>query len=148
MTDETTCALPEGEYAIVEMMGHRTIIGRVTEVERFGATFMQVEPVHESGLLTGVLVAGASLYQFTPITRAVAWEKRPREEWQYCPEIRALIPPQAPEMDFCGTVSEIEDEQEFDLPAFLQPVGYSDRLNATRASEFTDDLLNADNGAD
>ncbi|MFD2578766.1 hypothetical protein ACFSTD_09620 [Novosphingobium colocasiae] len=42
-------ALPEGEYAIVEALGHRTLVGRVAEVERFGTKMLQVEPLFDLG---------------------------------------------------------------------------------------------------
>lgn len=37
--------MPPGDYAIVEALGHRTLIGRVTEIERFGTKMLQVEPL-------------------------------------------------------------------------------------------------------
>ena len=33
-------AHPPGEYAIVELFGHTTLVGRIAEVERFGAKMM------------------------------------------------------------------------------------------------------------
>ena len=38
-------AMPEGEYAIVEILGHRTLVGRVTEVDRFSCKMLQIEPL-------------------------------------------------------------------------------------------------------
>ena len=37
-------ALPEGQYAIVELMGHTTLVGRVTEIERFGTKMLGMRP--------------------------------------------------------------------------------------------------------
>jgi hypothetical protein len=36
-------ALPEGTYAIVELMGHTTLVDRVTKIERFGAMMLGME---------------------------------------------------------------------------------------------------------
>ncbi|WP_422057359.1 hypothetical protein [Sphingomonas sp.] len=86
-------ALPEGDYAIVEILGHRTIIGRVEEVERFGTKLMSIEPLFNGGLLQAVLIGGSSIYQFTPCSADVAAERSPKEEWQLPASVRAVLPP-------------------------------------------------------
>jgi hypothetical protein len=65
-------ALPDGTYAIVELLGHQTIIGRVEEVTRFGAAMMQIEPIYAGKLLAPILQGGSSLYRFTQCSREVA----------------------------------------------------------------------------
>ena len=102
---ETT--LPAGEYAIVEIMGHRTMIGRVEEVERFGAKLLQIEPLLAGNLLTPVMIGGASIYQFTPCSAAIAAEQAPKEEWQLPPSVRAVIP------------AALLPDPDFEPPAFL-----------------------------
>jgi hypothetical protein len=47
----TAADLPEGDYAIAEMMGHSTMIGRYAEVERFGTKMLHIEPIWEGKLL-------------------------------------------------------------------------------------------------
>jgi len=84
--------LPPGEYAIVEILGHRTIIGRVEEVERFGAKLMSIEAVFNGGLLEPVMIGGSSIYQFTPCSAEVAEARQPKEDWQLPPSIRAVLP--------------------------------------------------------
>jgi hypothetical protein len=64
--------LPDGTYAIVELLGHQTIIGRVEEVTRFGAAMMQIEPIWKGKLLAPILQGGGSLYRFTQCSREVA----------------------------------------------------------------------------
>jgi len=59
--------MPEGEYAIVEALGHRTLIGRTSEVERFGTKMLQVEPLFGDVMLGPVLLGGASIYQFATV---------------------------------------------------------------------------------
>lgn len=106
MADETTApapagamedarpdtALPEGDYAIVEVLGHRTYVGRVTEVARFGATLMSIEPLFAGELLPAVLIGGTSIYQFTPCTSAIAAARMPKKRWQLPASILATLP--------------------------------------------------------
>jgi len=92
MTDIKT--LPSGDYAIVEVLGHRTYIGRVTEVERFGTKLLQIEPLFNDNLLTPVMVGGGSIYQFTPVSAAIAQSRHPKEQWQLPAMLRATLPPE------------------------------------------------------
>lgn len=85
-------AMPEGEYAIVEALGHRTLVGRIAEIERFGTKMLQVEPLFGDAMLGPVLLGGGSIYQFTPCTAETAWARRPRETYQLPPSIAATIP--------------------------------------------------------
>lgn len=85
--------LPEGEYAIVEVMGHRTIVGRIEEVERFGSKLMSIEPLFNGHLLEAVLIGGGSIYQFTPCSREIAAQRSPKVGWQLPTSIRAAMPP-------------------------------------------------------
>jgi hypothetical protein len=105
---------PAGEYAIVEVLGHRTIVGRVEEVERFGTKLMSIEPLFQGQLLAAVLIGGSSIYQFTPCSADVAALRQPKENWQLPASIRAALPPEmlpAPEH---------EDVEEADFePSFL-----------------------------
>lgn len=84
--------LPAGDYAIVEVLGHRTIVGRVEEVERFGAKLMSIQPLFNGELLEAVLIGGGSIYQFTPCSAEVAAARQPKEDWQLPASIRAVIP--------------------------------------------------------
>ena len=87
--------LPDGDYAIVEILGHRTLIGRVSEVERFGTKLLQVEPVFADELLTAVLIGGGSLYAFTPCMATVAAARQARKRWQLPASLVATLPPEA-----------------------------------------------------
>ena len=55
--------LPDDQYAIVELMGHTTLVGRVTEIERFGAKLIEV--LFGGRLLPVILQGGASVYRST-----------------------------------------------------------------------------------
>jgi hypothetical protein len=87
--------LPEGEYAIVECLGHRTLVGRVAEVERFGTKMLSVEPLFQDKLLPAQLIGGGALYAFTPCTAEVARARQPKNSWQLPPSIVAALPPEA-----------------------------------------------------
>lgn len=90
----TETSLPEGEYAIVEALGHRTYAGRVAEVERFGAKMLQIEPLYRDWLLDPLFLSGAALYQFTPCTPAAAWSRRAKVEYDLPASIAASLPEQ------------------------------------------------------
>lgn len=85
-------ALPEGEFAIVEILGHRTLVGRVAEIERFGTKLLQIEPMFGDVMLGPVLIGGGSLYQFTPCSAAVAYARRPKQTYQLPGSVAATIP--------------------------------------------------------
>lgn len=87
--------MPEGEYAIVEALGHRTLVGRVDEIERFGTKMLQVEALFGDVMLAPVLLGGGSIYQFTPCSAAVAYARRPKQTYQLPPSVAAVIPPLA-----------------------------------------------------
>lgn len=84
--------LPDGDYAICEFMGHRTIVGRVTEVERFGAKYIGVEPLYKGQLLPMLLMGGASVYAFTPCSKAQALLRSPKQLYQLPDSLAAAVP--------------------------------------------------------
>jgi hypothetical protein len=90
----TSADLPEGDYAIAEIMGHSTMIGRFAEVERFGTKMLQLEPIWENKLLPAVFVGGSSLYRFTPCSREVAFARQPKLRYQLPEAVRATLPPE------------------------------------------------------
>ena len=94
-TPITADAMPEGDYAIVEILGHRTMIGRVSEVERFGTKLMQIEPLFGDEMLAPVLIGGGSIYQFTPCTATIAFARQPTKTYELPPSVAATIPPRA-----------------------------------------------------
>lgn len=88
-----SASLPAGDYAIAEILGHRTIIGRVEEVERFGTKLMSIEPLFDGQLLPAVLIGGSSIYQFTPCSAETAAARAPKSIWQLPTSIVATLPP-------------------------------------------------------
>lgn len=109
MTTTYTSAdeLPPGEWAIVELFGHSTLVGRIGEVERFGTKMLAIEPLFNSSLLGPVYHGGGSIYRLTPCPAQIAWDKQPRQAWLLPDAVRVTLPPAllpAPEI-------EIEDEE-------------------------------------
>jgi len=88
-------ALPEGEFAIVEALGHRTLVGRIAEVERFGTKMLQVEPFFGAVMLGPILLGGGSIYQLTPCSVETAYARRPQQAYQLPASIAATVPPAA-----------------------------------------------------
>lgn len=89
-----TPLLPDGDYAIVELLGHRTLIGRIAEVERFGTTMLCIEPVFCGQLLPAVYHGGASIYGVTPCGKEIAARRGPSSLWQLPAAIRESVPQQ------------------------------------------------------
>lgn len=117
MTEATSIAaaeMPEGEYAIVEALGHRTLVGRVAEVERFGTKMLQVEPLFGDVMLGPILLGGSSIYQFTPVSAATAFARRPTQTYNLPPSVAATIPPLAlPSNNELPGFFDVEDEDDF-----------------------------------
>lgn len=84
--------LPPGDYAIVELFGHQTMVGRVAEVERFGTKMLALEPLYCGALLPPSLHGGGAIYRLTMCDAATAWREQPKHDWQLPRSIRAALP--------------------------------------------------------
>lgn len=84
--------LPAGTYAVVEQLGHATLVGRVKQVEKFGAQFLQIEPLFQDWMLPEILLGGASLYRLTPCSRATAWNMRAKYRHELPTAVAAQVP--------------------------------------------------------
>lgn len=90
--DAAADPLPEGEYAIVEAMGHRKLIGRVSEIDRFGSKMLGIEPIFQGKLLPMCLLNGTSIFQFTPCSAEVARKYAPKDSYHLPGAVQAIIP--------------------------------------------------------
>lgn len=110
--EQETCMteFPPGEYAIVELFGHTTLVGRISEVERFGAKMMALEPLFRSVLLPAVLHGGAAIYRMTPCTAEQAFSKQPKHDRQLPVSIRCILP--AAMLEAPGDVVDAETSEE------------------------------------
>lgn len=103
---EAAAELPGGTYAIVELMGHQQMVGRVSEVRRFGVDGIQVEPIHAGQMLPPVWRTGAALYGVTPCTPERAWEIGQRT-YGLPDAVR-----KGPNVDWCANHGNATDHQE------------------------------------
>ncbi len=107
-------SMPEGDYAIVEALGHRTLIGRVAEIERFGTKMLQVEPLFGDVMLGPVLLGGSSIYQFTPCEPSVAYERRAKRDYELPASVLSTVPAAAlpaPEFRPAFLMGDDDDEE-------------------------------------
>lgn len=65
-------AEPQESWAIVELMGHVTMAGRLSEEERFGSKMGRVDVPTNDGGFTTVYFGGSSVYRITPVSEAIA----------------------------------------------------------------------------
>ena len=64
--------MSESSWAVVELLGHVRIAGRVSEEERFGTKLGRIDvPQLDGGFVTQYF-SGSSLYRMTPCTEEVA----------------------------------------------------------------------------
>jgi hypothetical protein len=93
MSDQASLSqYPPGDYAIVELFGHTTLVGRIEEVERFGTKMLAIEPLFCDTFLPAVFHGGAAIYRLTPCPPATAFARQARHGYQIPPAIRCIIP--------------------------------------------------------
>lgn len=85
--------LPGGDYCILELFGHVTLVGRYREVEQFGTKMMAIEPLFQDTFLPVVFHGGAAIYRLTPCEPETARRVQPKHGYQLPPAIRANVPP-------------------------------------------------------
>ncbi len=83
---------PPGDYCIVELFGHSTLVGRFAEIERFGTKMLAIEPLFKGEMLPVVYHGGAAIYRLTPCSAQIAWDRQPQESYQIPPSIAAIAP--------------------------------------------------------
>lgn len=70
MTEETRT--PFEEWAILELMGHRRLAGKVTEQEIAGARFIRIDVPGPGGTAATQFYAPGAVYAITPTTEEMA----------------------------------------------------------------------------
>lgn len=88
-------AIPDGDFAIVELFGRTTLVGRIAEIEQFGAKMLAIQPLFNGTELPVVLHGGSAIYRLTRCSREIAWAKQPKDDWSLPASIKAIIPPAA-----------------------------------------------------
>lgn len=84
--------LPPGDYAVVELFGHVRLVGRVSDVERFGAKMLGLEVIWEDRLLPMSFYGGGALYGVTPCSPAAAQRAQVRSRYALPEAIRDILP--------------------------------------------------------
>jgi hypothetical protein len=90
MTDTATEAPPFEAWAIVELMGHRRLAGKVSEQRIAGATLLRIDVPRGSGFTT-TFYGSTAIFSLTPTTedvvRAVALHSQPEpvSRWELTP---------------------------------------------------------------
>lgn len=105
-------------WAVLELMGHVRMAGRVTEEERFGVKMGRIDVPKDDGFTT-VYFGGGSVYRMTPTTeeiaRAVATRSQPAPVHRY--ELPAPEPEDKPiPSPIRQAWDDDEDTQEDDIP--------------------------------
>lgn len=97
-------------WAVVELMGHVRMAGRVTEEEHFGAKLGRIDIPKDDGFFTQYF-GGQSVYRMTPVTeeaaRAVAARNVPEpvHTWEL-PKPALLVPTVSDRRLACGHTPE------------------------------------------
>lgn len=92
------------QWAVVELMGHVRIAGRLSEVEKFGAKMGQLDIPKGDGFYTR-LFGGPSVYSITLVTEEVARliaersDTPPLRSWEMPKQIAAPAERQRPFID-------------------------------------------------
>lgn len=134
----TTTAEKFEQWAIVELMGHAHIAGKVTEETRFGTVLMRVDvPALEDTAAFTTYFGGSAIYRMTPCDEATVL----RYVKNYAPKpISIYVPqPQQPQLQMIsGSVPHEEEDN---------AVGYGDDFNEDEFDE-SDDFDSSDDDGD
>lgn len=106
-------------WAIVELMGHRRLAGRVSEASQYGVAMLRLDVYDADGKVATQFYGGASIYCLTPTTeelaRRVGQMSRPSpvQPWEL---------PQLPEPMACDPSDDrAAEDSDADRPANYDP---------------------------
>lgn len=74
MTEPSESSKQPEQWAIVELMGHRQLAGRVSEVQRYGVTMLRLEIPQEDGTFVTQFFSTRVLYSELPSTEEAVRE--------------------------------------------------------------------------
>lgn len=104
-------------WAIVEIMGHHRIAGRISQVEEFGAVLLRVEVPDPDGGFSTEDYGGSAIYRLRHCSEEMA-----REAQLQIGDPRPVMParwrpdPKAPAIEHRGASSFEDDTEEHELP--------------------------------
>lgn len=91
-------------WALVEIMGHRTLIGQVVEVEMLGTKMLRItipDPDPDSNATADQYYSGGSIFSMTPLTPEQAAERIERERaWRSPAALTAGVDDDGPNAEF------------------------------------------------
>ena len=94
------------EWAILELMGHRRLAGKVTDAVIGGGAFLRIDVPGDDGKFSTQYYSPGSVYCITPtseeVARAVAKQSQP------APVQRWELPPVKPDSCACGECGVLE----------------------------------------
>lgn len=85
------------EWAILELMGHRRLAGRLTEQEIGGASFLRLDVYDAEKVVTTQFYSASAVYCITPTTEEIA--RRIGERSKPAPVSRYELEPPRPSYD-------------------------------------------------
>jgi hypothetical protein len=107
MSEETR---PYEGWAIVELMGHRRLAGRVSQAEQYGVAMLRLDvPPTEGAQAATQFYGGSSIYCITPVSEEAALlvarrsAPTPIQTWE--------LPPSAHPRSYEATVADDDDEE-------------------------------------
>lgn len=108
-------------WAIIELMGHVRLAGKVTEEERFGVKMGRIEIPMADGSFVTQFFGGSSVYRITPteeqIARAIAKDSQgnPVSAW----EMRHILPAPQQHASPPSNIDGLEDDEDYDYGDLL-----------------------------
>lgn len=120
--------MSETKWVMIELLGHRSHVGRVSEVECYGATFAQVEALQPSGVFTTHLYGSKAIYSVTELSEEAARKAALPSAYYACD---AFTQPSARE-GFCARCG-LPDERHKPAPAL--PAGEPLKLHRNASTD-------------
>ncbi len=107
------------QWAILELMGHRRLAGKVSEASIGGGSFIRIDMPMKDGSNSTQFYSPGSVYCITPTTEdisrkmSLAYQPEPVSQWEFRQLTEPKVSPYSqPDFDNCGREAfpEIDDE--------------------------------------
>lgn len=107
-------------WAILELLGHRRLAGRVCQEEQYGAAMIRIDIPGPDGTVATQWYSPAALYALTPTTEEIARQaaQLSRPEPVTAWELRALEPPKRRVVEDDDDEDDIGPDPDFDDTPF------------------------------
>lgn len=121
---------PYEGYAIVELMGHRRLAGRVSQAEQYGVAMLRLDVPREDGTDSTHFFGGASIYAVHPTSEEIArqvaesCDPAPVQRWELPTSPRELLKERDAFTE--AVLDEHERDRELDRVGSLVDCEYND----------------------